>query len=99
MLQRLLPLLSRPKRVHKPCEWIYFPKDILPLLEKYKGAMRDRRKVSSYAKDHGLLRPKLLRKLHWRIATKIIQDKDIARFIQSRLGELRISETRYGDIY
>jgi len=82
----------------KPCEWVYFPKELLTLLEKHKGTKRDRVAVSKYALRKQLLRPKYLRKLHWRIGKKAIRDKDTLRFIQSRFGELKISEEKYGDL-
>ena len=82
----------------KPCDWVYFPKDLLKLLEKYGGTKRDRSKVSDYARYHDLLRPKYLRKLHWQIGKRVVRDKDVLRFIQSRFGELKISEERYGDL-
>jgi len=34
----------------------------------------------------------------WRYYVKTVKDKDVCRFIQSRLGELKVSETRYGDL-
>jgi len=40
----------------------------------------------------------MMRKVNWRILTQIVSNKDVARFIQSRLGELRIPEARYGDM-
>jgi len=82
----------------KPCEWIYFPRELLNLLEKYRGTKRNRAVVSKYALRKDLLRPKYLRKLHWRIGKKAIRDKDVLRFIQSRFGELKISEEKYGDL-
>jgi len=71
---------------------------IIARLEKYKGTKRDRSKVPDYARSHNFLRPKYLRKLNWRLLTKIIPNKNVARFIQSRFGELKISETVYGDL-
>jgi len=82
----------------KPCEWVYFPKELVSLLSKYGGTKRDRVVVSKYALRKGLLRPKYLRKLHWRVGKKAIQDKDVLRFIQSRFGKLKISEEKYGDL-
>jgi len=84
--------------IEKPCEWIWFPQELLALLEEYRGIKRDRSKVSDYARNYDLLRPKYLRKLHWRIGTRVIQDKDVLRFIQSRFGELGTAEARYGDL-
>jgi len=54
--------------------------------------------ASKYFTRHDLLRPKYLRKLNWRVLTRVIPDKDVCKFIQSRLGELKVSEARYGDL-
>ncbi len=82
----------------KPCEWVWFPGELLDLLSRFRGVKRDRRLPTRFAEKHGLLLPKYLRKLHWRIMLKVIKDRAIARFIQSRFGELRISEERYEDL-
>ena len=82
----------------KPCEWVYFPKELLKLLNKYEGIKRDEKAITRHAIRHNLLRPKYLRKINWRYCVKTIKDKDVCRFIQSRLGELKVSETRYGDL-
>ena len=41
--------------------------------------------------------PKYMRKIAWRLMIKAMPEK-IARFIQSRFGELRVSEARYEDL-
>jgi intergrase/recombinase len=41
--------------------------------------------------------PKYIRKIAWRLMIKAMPEK-IARFIQSRFGELRVSEARYEDL-
>ena len=82
----------------KPCEWVYFPKELLGLIEKYKGTRRDRASISKYAVKKELLRPKYLRKIHWRVGKKVVSDKDVVRFIQSRFGELKVSAERYADL-
>jgi intergrase/recombinase len=38
-----------------------------------------------------------MRKVAWRLMIKVMP-REIARFIQSRLGELKISEARYEDL-
>lgn len=83
--------------VAKPCEWIYISIDTLKLLEKYRGLEIDRRPVLKYAKRHSLVLPKMIRKAAWRLMIQAMP-KEVARFIQSRFGELRISESRYEDL-
>jgi len=53
--------------------------------------------VRIYAKRHSLLAPKYMRKISWRLMVKAM-NREVARFIQSRFGELRISEARYEDL-
>jgi len=83
--------------IAKPCEWIYFSIDTLKLLEKYRGSKISRRTVEKYVNNHGLLAPKYMRKASWRIMIQVMS-REVARFIQSRFGELKISEARYEDL-
>jgi intergrase/recombinase len=83
--------------IAKPCEWIYFSTDTLKLLEMYKGSRINRRTVEKYVNNHGLLAPKYMRKASWRIMVQVMS-REVARFIQSRFGELKISEARYEDL-
>lgn len=53
----------------------------------------NRRTLEEYTKNHDLLPPKYMRKVMWRLMIKTMPH-EIARFIQSRLGELKISEAR-----
>jgi len=53
--------------------------------------------VRKYAKEHGLVRPKMMRKVAWRLMIKVMS-REVARFIQSRFGELKVSEARYEDL-
>ncbi|MCC6057018.1 MAG: hypothetical protein LM583_10115 [Desulfurococcaceae archaeon] len=81
----------------KPCEWAYFSIEALELLKRSAGSNLDRRTVTRYAIRHGLLTPKTMRKVSWRILVQIVP-REVARFIQSRFGELKISEARYEDL-
>jgi intergrase/recombinase len=81
----------------KPCEWAYLSIETLELLKKFAGNNIDRRTVTRYAIRHGLLAPKYMRKVSWRLMIKVMP-REVARFIQSRFGELKISEARYEDL-
>jgi len=81
----------------KPCEWAYFSIEALELLKRSAGSNFDRRTVTRYAIRHGLLTPKTMRKVSWRILVQVVP-REVARFIQSRFGELKISEARYEDL-
>ncbi len=81
----------------KPCEWAYFSLEALKLLEKHAGRKINRSTLEEYIKNHGLLLPKYMRKAAWRLMIKAMP-REVARFIQSRFGELKISEARYEDL-
>jgi len=65
----------------KPCEWVYMPEELVLLIEKHRGTNRRKDPIAKYAREHGLLFPKMFRKLSWRILVMAIGDRDIARFI------------------
>jgi intergrase/recombinase len=81
----------------KPCEWAYFSTGTLRLLEKYAGSTVGRVPLQKYVKRRSLLLPKYARKAAWRLMIKAMP-REVARFIQSRFGELKISEARYEDL-
>jgi len=81
----------------KPCEWAYFSTETRRLLEEYAGESVDRNSARKYARRNNLILPKYMRKVAWRLMIKIMP-REVARFIQSRFGELRISEARYEDL-
>jgi len=81
----------------KPCEWAYFSLETLRLLGRHAGRRMSRSTLEEYIKNHGLLLPKHMRKVAWRLMIKAMP-REVARFIQSRFGELKISEARYEDL-
>ncbi|GAY25368.1 integrase protein [Desulfurococcaceae archaeon AG1] len=81
----------------KPCEWVYMPKELVQMIERHRGVRRSRTLVERYAKRHGLIQPKMLRKINWRIVASAME-RDAARFMQSRFGELAISEALYENL-
>lgn len=81
----------------KPCEWVYFGLDTLKIIKSIAGKKISRHQVRRYAKKHNLLLPKYMRKIAWRLMIRVMS-REVARFIQSRFGELKISEARYEDL-
>ena len=53
--------------------------------------------MAKYAERHKLVLPKYMRKEAWRLMVETMS-REAARFIQSRFGELRVSEARYEDL-
>ena len=85
------------REVVKPCEWAYFSIETLKLLEKHAGKRVRRRVLEKYVEKHGLLLPKYVRKVAWRLMIRAMP-REVARFVQSRFGELKVSEARYEDL-
>ncbi len=81
----------------KPCEWVYMSLETLKLLESIVPVELTRHQVYRYAKRHGFVAPKMLRKLAW-MFMRPSMGAEAARFAQSRLGELRVDEARYEDL-
>jgi intergrase/recombinase len=81
----------------KPCEWAYFSIHTLELLDKHRGMHINREPLEGYAERNKLLPPKYMRKVAWRLMVKAMP-REVARFIQSRFGELKVSEARYEDL-
>ncbi|MEM0066434.1 MAG: integrase [Sulfolobales archaeon] len=81
----------------KPCEWIYMSRGTIELLKTLAPKDIDKNSVRRYARRHSLTLPKMFRKVSWRIMLQTMP-REVARFIQSRFGELRVSEARYEDL-
>jgi len=81
----------------KPCEWAYFSVETLELLREYAGSKVGRRPLEKFVKRRNLLLPKYVRKVAWRLMIRVMP-REVARFIQSRFGELKVSEARYEDL-
>jgi len=73
----------------KPYEWAYFSIETQRLLEEYAGLSIDRNSIRKCAKRHKLIPPKHMRKVAWKLMIRIMP-REVARFMQSRLGELKI---------
>jgi intergrase/recombinase len=83
--------------VVKPCEWAYFSIETLKLLEKHAGKRIGERALERYVERRDLLFPKYVRKAAWRLMIRAMP-REVARFVQSRFGELKVSEARYEDL-
>jgi len=81
----------------KPCEWVYVSLETAKMIQEIAGKKIGRQNVWRYARRHNLVAPKMMRKVAWRLMVKAIS-REAARFIQSRFGELKISEARYEDL-
>jgi len=81
----------------KPCEWAYFSTETLEMLKRCAGRRVGRYAIRKYCRRNGLLASKYMRKVAWRLMIQVMP-REVARFIQSRFGELKVSEARYEDL-
>lgn len=82
---------------NKPCDWVYLSNNTLKLIENISPRHISKDQVTRYAKRNNLILPKYMRKVSWRLLIEAMP-REVARFIQSRFGELKISEARYEDL-
>ncbi len=85
------------KHETKRCEWIYMSRDTLNMLKTIANKRINNDQITKYAKRHSLILPKYIRKYSWRMMVKSL-GRELARFLQSRFGELKISEKVYEDL-
>jgi len=81
----------------KPCGWAYFSMETLEMLRKCARRRLCRYTIRNYTRRNGLLASRYMRKVAWRLMIQVMP-REVARFIQSRFGELKISEARYEDL-
>ncbi|WP_083756350.1 integrase [Hyperthermus butylicus] len=79
----------------KRAEFAYFSTKTRRLVEDLTPWSVHRRSVERYVSRHGLMRPGLLRKASWQLLIASGVPREVARFIHSRFGELRVSESYY----
>jgi intergrase/recombinase len=71
--------------------------ETLEMLRKCAGRRLCRYTIRNYTRRNGLLASRYMRKVAWRLMIQVMP-REVARFIQSRFGELKISEARYEDL-
>jgi excinuclease UvrABC helicase subunit UvrB len=72
----------------KPCEWAYLSKETIDMTREIAGARMRRQVIQKYAREHGLLPPKTMRKISWRLMIKAMP-REVARFYNQGLESLR----------
>jgi len=80
-------------RGRKRCEHLWLPKQLFQTLKTVKITARE---ITDYAKKHGLLRPKYVRKLNYQVLEDLIDDVTLRDFLQNRYYRLTIGDLNYG---
>ena len=76
----------------------YFSLETGELIREITPWSVHRRSVERYVGRHGLVWPKVLRKASWQLLLSAGVPREVARFLHSRFGELRVSEEYYEDL-
>ncbi|NPA99553.1 MAG: hypothetical protein GXO43_09255 [Crenarchaeota archaeon] len=82
----------------KPAGFMFFPKQLLPLINIYRGKMPRRRRISKIVRKWNCLAPKYIRIYALREMKRVIGDNDVYRFIVGKFGELSVSARHYMDL-
>jgi len=85
-------------RGRKRTEWLWIPLDVVEELRQWVGTRIDRRYVTRYAEKHGLVMPKLLRKLNFRACRDAGVEKEVCNFMQSRFYKLDVGDVHYDNL-
>jgi hypothetical protein len=74
----------------KPIDHIWLPEDVYLELRSLRREQLPRPGAArKYYSRHGLVGPSLLRSFCWQVAKFLLPDKNLARILQGRLGELK----------
>ncbi len=83
----------------KPAGFMFFPRELLLLIEEYRSRLPGKRRVEKVAIEKlGLLPPSLIRTFALREMKKVLGDNDVYRFIVGKFGELTVSARHYMDL-
>lgn len=82
----------------KPLGFIFFPKELLPMIEQYKNKLPNKRRIERVVKKLNCLMPKLIRIYAVREMFAVLGDNDVTRFILSKFSELSVSARHYRNL-
>ena len=86
------------EQARKPIGFAYFPRYLLPFIEKYRTKLPNRRRVEKVVAKNGGLMPKYIRIFALRQMKAVFGDDDTFHFITSEFGELTVSARHYMDL-
>lgn len=86
------------EKERKPVSFMFFPKQLLELIEKYKDRLPGKRRIEKVVKKHGCLPPSHIRTYALRLILQALGDNDVSKFILSKFGELTVSARHYRDL-
>jgi len=82
-------------RARKRCEHLWMPKQLFLSLKPISVKPK---KISDYVKARGLLRPKLVRKLHYQTLEDLIEDVSLREIMQNRYEKMTVGDTNYSKL-
>lgn len=86
------------EKERKPAGFMFFPKQLPELIEKYRDKLPGKRRIEKVVKKHGCLPPSHIRTYALRLVLQALGDNDVTKFILSKFGELTVSARHYRDL-
>jgi len=86
------------EKERKPVGFMFFPRQLLELIEKYKDRLPSKRRIEKVVKKYGCLPLSHIRTYALRLILHALGDNDISKFILSKFGELTVSARHYRDL-
>ena len=84
-------------RGRKRCDFLWLPAWLFEMIRAARFEL-NARALSTYARKHGAMAPKLVRKLHYQLMEELEIDKEIRDLIQNRPGGLSVGDIHYSRI-
>jgi len=72
-------------RGHKRCDYIYMPIQLAREIEELGRVSINAKAASTYYRKHGVVAPKMLRKLFYQVVVDATSDRELADFYESRI--------------
>ena len=82
----------------KPAGFMFFPRELLPYVERYRGKIPGKRRVEKVVKKLGGLMPSTIRTFALRKMKRILGEDNVYRFITSKFGEITVLGRHYLDL-
>ena len=84
-------------RGRKRCDFLWLPAWLFDLIKEKRYEL-NARALSTYARKHGAMLPKLVRKLHYQLMEELEVDKELRDVIQNRPSGLSVGDIHYSRV-
>ncbi len=96
-LGRSVRVAMHYNRGRKRCDFLWLPEWLFELVRKAEYKI-NARALSTYARKHAAMPPKLVRKLHYQLMEELEVDKELRDVIQNRPSGLSVGDIHYSRV-